>query len=86
MPIEKVPAELRSEDGKVYRVQLDISPKPISVDERSTPVFRIPETRPLSRNSGTDVPEGKYKLTFTFDGRPYTENVRMRGGQLLGGW
>jgi hypothetical protein len=85
MPIEKVSAELRGEDGKVYRVQLDVTPKAISADEQST-LYRVPETRPLSRNSGKDVPEGKYKLTFTFDDRPYTDNVRMRGGQLLGGW
>jgi hypothetical protein len=85
MPIEQVPAELRGEDGKLYRVQLDVTPKAISADEQST-LYRIPDTRPLSRNSGTDVPEGKYELTFTFDGRPCTDKVRMRDGRLLGGW
>jgi hypothetical protein len=86
MSIEHVPAELRGEDGKVYNVQLDITPKEVSADEESMPLYRVPDTRPLSRNSGKGVPDGKYELTYTFDGRPYKEKVRMVGGELRGGW
>ena len=85
--MERVSAELRGEDGKVYRVQLDITPgKAISVDERSTPAFRIPDDVRLSPNSGSGVPDGKYERKFVFDGRPYNDKVRMLGGRLMGGW
>ena len=86
MSIEKVPAELRGEDGKVYRVQLDVTPKAFFADESSTPVLRIVDKAELSPNSGSGVPDGKYERTFAFDGKPYKDKVRMHGGRLLGGW
>jgi hypothetical protein len=84
MPIEKVPAELRGKDGKVYHIWLDITPKDISVDEESTPVFRIVESAELSRGSGSDVPDGEYERKYVFDGKPWVDKVRMPGGRLQG--
>jgi hypothetical protein len=65
---------------------LDITPKDISADEASATLFRIVEKAELSRSSGSGEPDGKYELTYTFDGKPYKDKVRMRGGRLLGGW
>jgi hypothetical protein len=86
MPIEKVPAELRGEDGKVYSVELEITPKNLYVDPQATPVRRIVDKAKLSPASGSGVPDGKYELTYTFEGKPQKDKVRMRGGQMFGGW
>lgn len=87
MPIERVAAELRGEDGKVYRVQLDITPgNPISVDELSTHAFRIPSNVKLSANSGNGVPDGTYVRTFVFDGRTHNQKVRMLEGRMQDVW
>ena len=85
MPIERVPAELRGEDGKVYRIQLDVTPgKKITVDAPFA--FRIADTVKLSGNSGSDVPDGKYERRFMYEGRPYEHKVQMRGGRMTEGW
>lgn len=82
---EQVRAELTDADGKVFNVQLDLTVKEMYVDERAMPLARAIVDNALSRMSGMVVPDGRYTLTFTFDGKHETHNVRVEGGRLLAG-
>jgi len=82
---EHVRAELADASGKVYNVQLDLTVKEMLVDERTMPVRRAVAETALSRMSGMMVPDGKYTLTYTFDGVQEKHSVRVVSGTLLAG-
>jgi hypothetical protein len=83
--LEHVWGELADANGKVYNVQLDLTVKEMYVDERTMPVRRAVAETALSRMSGMVVPDGRYTLTYTFDGTQEKHNVRVEGGILLAG-
>jgi hypothetical protein len=80
--VEQVWAELADANGKVYNVKLDLTVRELRVDERTAPVARAIAETALSRVSAI-VPDGRYTLTFTFDGKLEKHNVRVEGGRLL---
>ena len=82
---EHVRAELTDATGKVYYVQLDLTVKVSYVDERMMPVARAIAETALSRMSRMVVPDGRYTLTFAFDGKQEKHNVRVESGMLLAG-
>jgi hypothetical protein len=82
---EHVLAALADASGRVYNVQLDLTVKEMLVDERTMPVARAVAKTALSRMSGMVVPDGRYTLTYTFDGSQEKRNVQVQSGTLLAG-
>jgi hypothetical protein len=82
---EHARGELTDANGKAYNVQLDLTVKVMYVDERTMPVARAIAELALSRMPGMVVPDGKYSLTFIFDGKQEKQNVRVESGTLLSG-
>jgi len=78
-------AALTDTSGKVYNVQLDLTVKEMQVDERTMPLARAIAETALSQMSGMVVPDGRYMLTFIFDGEQEKHNVRVQSGTLLAG-
>jgi hypothetical protein len=81
---QQVGGELTDANGKTYNVQLELTVKPLYVDERATPIRRVVEECTLLPTSGQVVPDGTYTLTYVFDGTPQKETVRVADGGFAG--
>jgi hypothetical protein len=82
---EFVRGQLTSDKGKPYNVNLILTVQEMHVDEVERHVGRALSRVELAPRSGGDVPEGRYTLTFPFDGTQQRNNVRLESGTLLSG-
>lgn len=82
---EHIWGELTDATGKTYNLKLDLTVKELEVDELTMPVERALARVGLSPMSGLVVPDGNYTLTYTFDGKPKEDKVRVVSGTLLAG-
>jgi hypothetical protein len=82
---ERVRGQLTDDKGKSYNVDLILTVQEMHVDEIERPVARALARVELAPRSGGDVPEGRYTLTFPFDGTQQRNNVRLESGTLLTG-
>jgi hypothetical protein len=82
---EHVWAELVGEGGKRYNAQLKLSLKDIRLGMRAIPADRLVMGYDLSPMSGMVVEDGRYALSFEFDGKQHEDSVQVRNGKLFAG-